>query len=104
MRGLTFELMHARAKAVSSEVVSEGRIPRHVAIIMDAMAAGGSARQASRGRSFGGVDAVRATLQACGERGVEFLTLFVFIRELEATRGRSVRADEAVRVRSAARS
>ncbi len=28
-----------------------------------------------------GVDAVRTTLQACGERGVEFLTLFVFSSE-----------------------
>ena len=28
-----------------------------------------------------GVDAVRATLQACGERGVEYLTLFIFSSE-----------------------
>jgi undecaprenyl diphosphate synthase len=57
-------------------------VPRHVAIIMD-----GNGRWAlgqGKPRVFGhtrGVDAVRATLQACGERGIEFLTLFAFSSE-----------------------
>ena len=58
------------------------RVPRHVAIIMDgngrwAMAQG-KPRVAGHSR---GVDAVRATLQACGERRVEYLTLFIFSSE-----------------------
>jgi undecaprenyl diphosphate synthase len=60
----------------------ERRIPRHVAIIMDGNGrwalAQGKARVAGHSR---GVDAVRTTLQACGERGIEFLTLFVFSSE-----------------------
>jgi undecaprenyl diphosphate synthase len=56
--------------------------PRHVAIIMD-----GNGRWAvSRGKPrvaghTRGIDAVRATLGACGERGIEYLTLFAFSSE-----------------------
>jgi undecaprenyl diphosphate synthase len=60
----------------------ERRIPRHVAIIMDGNGrwalAQGKPRVAGHSR---GVDAVRTTLEACGERGIEFLTLFVFSSE-----------------------
>lgn len=58
------------------------RGPRHVAIIMD-----GNGRWAiSRGRPrvtghTRGVEAVRTTLGACGERGIEYLTLFAFSSE-----------------------
>jgi undecaprenyl diphosphate synthase len=57
-------------------------MPRHVAIIMD-----GNGRWAvTRGKPrvsghHRGVDAVRGTLQACGERGIEYLTLFAFSSE-----------------------
>jgi len=58
------------------------RVPRHLAVIMDGngrwAVSQGKPRIAGHSR---GVDAVRATLQACGERGVEFLTLFVFSSE-----------------------
>ncbi|MEP6609657.1 MAG: polyprenyl diphosphate synthase [Burkholderiaceae bacterium] len=71
-----------RAKAPSSAVDPQLRIPRHVAIIMDGngrwATAQGKPRVAGHSR---GVDAVRTTLQACGERGVQFLTLFVFSSE-----------------------
>ncbi len=56
--------------------------PRHVAVIMD-----GNGRWAvSRGKPrvaghTRGIDAVRATLGACGERGIEYLTLFAFSSE-----------------------
>ncbi|HET7635889.1 MAG TPA: polyprenyl diphosphate synthase [Burkholderiales bacterium] len=59
-----------------------GDVPRHVAIIMD-----GNGRWAKRRflpRIAGhrrGVEAVRATVRACAERGVEFLTLFAFSSE-----------------------
>ena len=61
---------------------AQRRVPRHLAIIMDGNGrwalAQGKQRVAGHSR---GVDAVRSTLQACGERGIEFLTLFVFSSE-----------------------
>jgi undecaprenyl diphosphate synthase len=58
------------------------RIPRHVAIIMDGNGRWASARHMPRvaGHSKG-VDAVRATVQACVDRGVDYLTLFAFSSE-----------------------
>ena len=67
----------------STEEVPEHRdVPRHVAIIMD-----GNGRWAKRRtlpRIAGhrrGVEAVRATVRACVERGVQYLTLFAFSSE-----------------------
>jgi undecaprenyl diphosphate synthase len=57
-------------------------VPRHVAIIMDGN--GRWAQGQGKPRVFGhtrGVDAVRTTLEACGERGIEYLTLFAFSSE-----------------------
>src|SRR5690606_38057189 len=57
-------------------------IPRHLAIIMD-----GNGRWATKRflpRTAGhlrGVQAVRRIVEACGERGVEYLTLFAFSSE-----------------------
>lgn len=57
-------------------------VPRHIAIIMD-----GNGRWATRRylpRVAGhvkGVEAVRVIVEACAERGVEFLTLFAFSSE-----------------------
>ena len=64
------------------EIPSHGDVPRHVAIIMD-----GNGRWAKRRRlpriagHKRGVEAVRATVKACAERGVGFLTLFAFSSE-----------------------
>ena len=67
----------------STHVVPEARsIPRHVAIIMDGN--GRWAKQRLLPRVAGhrkGVEAVRATVRACIERGVEYLTLFAFSSE-----------------------
>jgi undecaprenyl diphosphate synthase len=58
------------------------RIPRHVAIVMD-----GNGRWAKRRfmpRFFGhkrGVDALVRTVQACADRGIEYLTVFAFSSE-----------------------
>ena len=66
----------------TQEVPAHGDVPRHVAIIMD-----GNGRWAKRQhlpRIAGhrrGVEAVRATVRACAERGVEYLTLFAFSSE-----------------------
>ena len=61
---------------------SAGDLPRHVAIIMD-----GNGRWAQRRRlpriagHRRGAEAVRATVRACAERGIEYLTLFAFSSE-----------------------
>ncbi|HPA18030.1 MAG TPA: isoprenyl transferase [Verrucomicrobiae bacterium] len=55
------------------------RVPRHVAIIMDGN--GRWAKQRGLPRIEGhrkGTDSVRATVEAAGETGVEFLTLYAF--------------------------
>ena len=64
------------------EIPQSSKIPRHVAIIMDGN--GRWAQQRRLPRIAGhkrGVEAVRATVQACAERGVQFLTLFAFSSE-----------------------
>jgi undecaprenyl diphosphate synthase len=56
--------------------------PRHIAIIMDGN--GRWAKQRHLPRVAGhrkGVEAVRATVRACIERGIEYLTLFAFSSE-----------------------
>jgi len=64
------------------EVPKHSDVPRHVAIIMDGN--GRWARKRHLPRFAGhkrGVDAVRTTVRACVERGVEYLTLFAFSSE-----------------------
>ena len=59
-----------------------GDVPRHVAIIMDGN--GRWAKQRFMPRVAGhkrGVESVRETVKACGELGVEYLTLFAFSKE-----------------------
>jgi len=68
----------------SSTVVipPHGDVPRHVAIIMDGN--GRWAKQRRLPRIAGhqrGVEAVRATVRSCAERGVRYLTLFAFSSE-----------------------
>jgi undecaprenyl diphosphate synthase len=64
------------------EIPRAAELPRHVAIIMD-----GNGRWARRRRlpriagHRRGVEAVRATVRACAERGIEYLTLFAFSSE-----------------------
>lgn len=66
----------------TKEIPPHGKVPVHVAIIMD-----GNGRWARRRRlpRFAGhkrgVEAVRAVVKACAERGVQFLTLFAFSSE-----------------------
>src|SRR5512138_707410 len=64
------------------DIPATGDVPRHVAIIMDGN--GRWAKQRLLPRVAGhrrGVEAVRATVRTCIERGVEFLTLFAFSSE-----------------------
>ena len=66
----------------TQEIPAHGELPRHVAIIMDGN--GRWARKRRLPRIAGhrrGAEAVRAAVRACGERGIEYLTLFAFSSE-----------------------
>lgn len=67
---------------LAGAVVAHGRVPRHIAIVMDGN--GRWAAQRRRPRAFGhraGVDAVRKVIESCMQAGVEVLTLFAFSSE-----------------------
>jgi undecaprenyl diphosphate synthase len=73
---------HAAHASSTVDIPPHGDVPRHVAIIMDGN--GRWAKQRRLPRIAGhkrGVEAVRATVKACAERGVGFLTLFAFSSE-----------------------
>ncbi|HEU4351917.1 MAG TPA: polyprenyl diphosphate synthase [Burkholderiales bacterium] len=71
-----------REPSSTREIPNAAELPRHVAIIMD-----GNGRWAQRRRlpriagHRRGADAVRATVRACAERGIDYLTLFAFSSE-----------------------
>jgi undecaprenyl diphosphate synthase len=75
--------MRLRSGLFSSTVESAApSIPRHVAIVMDGN--GRWARKRFMPRFFGhkqGVDALVRTVQACADRGIEYLTVFAFSSE-----------------------
>ena len=57
-------------------------VPRHVAVIMDGNGRWAKKRFLPRvGGHRRGVEAVREVVKACGDRGVEYLTLFAFSSE-----------------------
>ena len=59
-----------------------GKLPRHVAIIMDGNGRWASQRRMPRIAGHrAGVSSVRATVEACGKLGIEVLTLFAFSSE-----------------------
>lgn len=63
-------------------MASPVKIPRHIAIIMDGNGRWARERGFSRIRGHEqGAESVRAVLRACGEMGVEFLTLYAFSTE-----------------------
>jgi undecaprenyl diphosphate synthase len=66
----------------TQEVPAHDDVPRHVAIILDGN--GRWARSRMLPRIAGhrrGLEAVRATVENCAERGIEYLTLFAFSSE-----------------------
>src|SRR5436853_5895575 len=68
--------------STTRDIPETSTVPRHIAIIMDGN--GRWAKQRLLPRVAGhrkGVEAVRATVRACVERGVEYLTLFAFSSE-----------------------
>ncbi len=69
-------------KSSTRDIPDAPAVPRHVAIIMDGN--GRWAKQRLLPRVAGhrrGVEAVRSVVKACGERGVQFVTLFAFSSE-----------------------
>ncbi len=61
---------------------AEGRLPRHVAIIMDGNGRWARARHLPRHAGHrAGVKSVRMVVEQCARRGVEVLTLFAFSSE-----------------------
>ena len=66
----------------TQEIPASRDVPRHVAIIMDGN--GRWARSRMLPRIAGhrrGLEAVRATIENCADRGIEFLTIFAFSSE-----------------------
>jgi len=64
------------------QTINKNNIPQHVAIIMDGN--GRWAKQHGEDRIFGhheGVNSVREIVEACGEIGVKYLTLYAFSTE-----------------------
>jgi undecaprenyl diphosphate synthase len=64
------------------ESINKNNIPKHVAIIMDGN--GRWAKQHGEDRIFGhheGVNSVREIVEACGEIGIKYLTLYAFSTE-----------------------
>ena len=58
------------------------RLPRHVAIIMDGNGRWAAARGLPRGEGHRrGVEALRRTVRAAGDLGIDFLTIFSFSAE-----------------------
>ncbi|MDH5350335.1 MAG: polyprenyl diphosphate synthase [Betaproteobacteria bacterium] len=71
-----------RHESSTADIPRHGAVPRHIAVIMDGN--GRWAKQRHLPRVAGhrrGVEAVRGTVRACVERGVQFLTLFAFSSE-----------------------
>lgn len=69
-------------KIIQDKLKTSGEIPNHIAIIMDGN--GRWAKQLGETRIFGhrqGVNSVRDTVEACGQIGVKFLTLYTFSTE-----------------------
>ena len=64
------------------QVPLHGDLPRHVAIILDGNGRWAAGRRLPRIAGHRrGAEAVRETVRACAERGIEFLTLFAFSSE-----------------------
>ncbi len=70
------------AAATKTSSALAGPVPRHVAIVMDGNGRWAKRRMMPRvvGHKFG-VDALVKVIDACAERGIEFLTVFAFSSE-----------------------
>ncbi|MGH8709180.1 MAG: polyprenyl diphosphate synthase [Burkholderiales bacterium] len=70
------------SESSTQAVPAHGDVPRHVAVIMDGNGRWAGQRHLPRVAGHKrGVEAVRGTVQACAECGVQYLTLFAFSSE-----------------------
>ncbi len=69
-------------KKIQDELISNGNIPRHIAVIMDGNGRWAQKRGLPRIAGHNeGVESVRDTVEACGQLGVKYLTLYAFSTE-----------------------
>lgn len=69
-------------KELKQKVLDHGKIPQHVAIIMDGNGRWAKARGLTRLKGHAeGINSVRAVVEACGEIGIKVLTLYTFSKE-----------------------
>jgi undecaprenyl diphosphate synthase len=67
---------------LKARILAGNNIPRHVAIIMDGNGRWAKARNLKRVRGHEeGIKSVRAIVEACGELGINVLTLYTFSKE-----------------------
>src|SRR5882672_9436852 len=72
----------SKAEALTSMQIGEFAVPRHVAIIMDGNGRWAAARGLPRTEGHRrGVEALRRTVRAAGDIGIEILTIFSFSSE-----------------------
>jgi undecaprenyl diphosphate synthase len=73
---------HGEDRKIQEALAASGEIPRHIAIIMDGN--GRWAKERGLPRIAGhseGVESVRDAVEACGQLGVDYLTLYAFSTE-----------------------
>ena len=71
-----------RDDVLKNRILENGNIPVHVAIIMDGNGRWAKARNLSRIKGHKeGINSVRAVVEACGELGIDILTLYTFSKE-----------------------
>jgi undecaprenyl diphosphate synthase len=75
--------MSSRTFSSSTQAIPDtGAVPQHIAVIMDGNGRWAKKRYLPRvAGHHRGLEAVRATVRACAERGVQYLTLFAFSSE-----------------------
>src|SRR6267143_3391039 len=72
----------AKTEPLPTAEIGDFAVPRHVAIIMDGNGRWAAARGLPRGEGHRrGVEALRRTVRAAGELGIDFLTIFSFSSE-----------------------
>ncbi len=82
MQSEAVALINATSGKAASVAAGAARVPRHVAVVMDGN--GRWAKKRFMPRFFGhkqGVDALVRVVQACADRGIEYLTVFAFSSE-----------------------
>lgn len=73
------DLDNARDAELQAELKAHGRLPAHIAIIMDGNGRWAERRHLTRSDGHRSArDVVRETVRACGELGIDILTLFTF--------------------------